>query len=327
MIFADRFWFAMARRGFILCYHGLTSGDNPSESVVNVPATEFEQLLDRLLARFHAVPLGELLKRHRAGRSTRGLFGVTFDDGYKSVLDLGRPFIARRNIPVTVFVASDAAAEGRSLWWDRIDDLRPRVPPGRWRAFEDSLGLPEEYRVGQPKDFGPLRPLRQWLLRSRLGRSTRELEAALSELELECGFRTTQRPMSWVELLELGRVPGVDFGVHTVSHAVLPLLAEEAAVREIAGCFASIGDRLGRCSPVLAAPFGLFDGRTAPEAQAAGITWTLTLDNRPLRFDARDPLVPRISITRRLTSRRLALRLAGVQRPGSRWPALPSATS
>ena len=50
MTFIDRFWFAMARRGFILCYHGLTSAEHPSESVVNVPATEFEQLLKQKLA-------------------------------------------------------------------------------------------------------------------------------------------------------------------------------------------------------------------------------------------------------------------------------------
>src|SRR5579872_4224145 len=133
--------------GAILCYHSLTTAEWPSESTANVPASELEHAIQLVQRIGEIVPLPELVDRHRAGRSTSGLVALTFDDAYATL-----PLVLPSTVPITVFVTTDATDRGARFWWDRIDDLFPRVPAARWRAFEDTIGLPATFRAGQPSE-------------------------------------------------------------------------------------------------------------------------------------------------------------------------------
>ena len=96
--------------------------------------------------------MGTLVAALRAGR-TRGLVGITFDDGYISVLETRVPELLRHGFTATVFVVSDrlggtnewdAARPGRccrpprSASWPRPGwrsaRTAPRTPAGRHRA-------------------------------------------------------------------------------------------------------------------------------------------------------------------------------------------------
>lgn len=324
----------LAPGGAILCYHSLLADPGDAAGVANVPIAEFEDVVTAVLAGARAVPLGELLDRLRRGRSTRGLLAVTFDDAYESLRTVGSPVFRRHALPVTVFPVAASCASAAPFWWDRLDDLRERVPLERWRRFEDALGLPDAYRRGQPADEGPGRPLRQWLLREHRGRWPASLEVHLAALEAEVGTRTRQRPMRWEELAAFAADPLVSVGVHTVSHPVLPLLSDEEGRAEIADAHAALRERLPGTLPVLAIPFGFYDARTVTLARDAGMSDALVLDNRVLRR-ARPAAhgVSRISITRRTPAWRQVLRATGVvERVRGRtgapaFPVLPSPTS
>jgi peptidoglycan/xylan/chitin deacetylase (PgdA/CDA1 family) len=246
-----------------------------------------------------------------------------------------RKDLTRDPVPVTIFSVTQAAKTGATYWWDRIDDLFPRVARGRWRAFESACGLPEEYRRGQPTDQGPLRPLRQWVLAAYQGRWPRHLEDALRALEEEAGFRTAHRSMTWEELASLAAVPGVEVGVHTMSHPVLPLLSDADLQREIAGAHADLRERLASVLPVLAVPFGLYDARTLRAAREAGMTASCTVAGMTLGSRNPPHALPRFCVSRGETAARLGLRLLGMlermRRRGGRdhalYPDLPSATT
>jgi peptidoglycan/xylan/chitin deacetylase (PgdA/CDA1 family) len=321
--------------GTILCYHSLTTPELPSAGVVNLPLESFQRDLAVVERWGRIVPLVDLLERHAAGRSTRGLVAITFDDAYASLLLLKGQSSSGGQVPLTVFVTVDASREGRRFWWDRIDDLHPRVPPERWRAFEDSLGLPESYRAGQPPEFGPLRPLRQFLLAAHLGRWPVELEPQLAALEAEAGFVTRHRAMTLPELDTMAQLPGVTFGVHTMSHPVLPLLNADEMRREILDCHAFLQSRFPAVVPVLAIPFGLFDARVLRVAREAGMSASLTLANRTIRRTVVPGGVPRFGLTSREPGWKLWLKLMGIgdhvadwrDRGRSPYPELPSATS
>jgi peptidoglycan/xylan/chitin deacetylase (PgdA/CDA1 family) len=47
---------------------------------------------------------------------------VTFDDGFRSVLELGLPILERLDLPATVFAVSNFASSGAPLTWDGIDN-------------------------------------------------------------------------------------------------------------------------------------------------------------------------------------------------------------
>lgn len=321
--------------GAILCFHSVATPETPSRSDVHVSLAKFKSLIVAARGIGQLVPLRDLVRRHFAGRSTAGLISITADDAYASLLGETADFLRREAIPLTVFVVAQAAALGAAFWWDRVDDLFPYVSTSRWRAFEDAAGLPPEYRNRHLAPYGPLRPLRQWILSAFTGRWPSELDRLLRELEQETGTRTAHRSMTFEELDSLAALPSVDLGVHTVSHPVLPLLPDAELHREIAGSYDALRERYANVVPILAMPFGLLDDRSVRAALDAGMTASLTLAATTLKQQCDGNDLPRFCMSQSETALKLQLRLASVFERFRRWrggavsryPALPSPTT
>lgn len=326
---------AAGTRGAVLCFHGLDVDAAPSRSSMHVPMRSLETAVAVAQSVGSVVPLRDLVTRHLAGRSTTGLVALTADDAYASLL-VAEPFLKRTGVPFAVFVVSDALATGRTFWWDRMEEVSSLALPERWRRFEDECGLPDAYRRGQPSDEGPIRPLRQWLLAEYAGRWPEAFEEPLCRLETELGGRTGQRSMTETELTGFVARTGVHVGIHTVSHAVLPLLPADEVAREIAHCHEELRARFPDVLPYLALPFGLFDQRTLKLAAEAGMEVSLSLAGEPLgRPLGRDRGISRFCVVREYTPGILALKLSGVAtllnrlrgRRVAPYPPLPSPTS
>ena len=283
--------------GAVLCFHSVTTPALPADGVSHVPVDTFTSLVTAARLFGEIVPLSELVRRHREGRNTSGMIAITFDDAYAALRTELSDVISRHAIPVTVFVVASAAATGAKYWWDRVDDSFPRVAPDRWRSFETACGLTDEYRRGQPPEYGPLRPLRQFLLATYAGRWPDHLDAALDALEQDAGHRTLHRSMTFDELSAFAAQPWVELGVHTVSHPVLPLLPDHELAHEIAAAYDALRERFAAVVPILAVPFGLYDERTIRTAGAAGMIASLTLAAAP--FDSRTSrdAIPRFCVS------------------------------
>jgi peptidoglycan/xylan/chitin deacetylase (PgdA/CDA1 family) len=296
---------------------------------------------DRFARTIHAVgavatfvSLRELVERHLSGKGTRGLVAVTFDDAYASVIEDAWPVMQALAVPITLFVVTDAARTGAPFWWDRVDELCARTDPHRWRSFEDECGLPEAFRAGQPAAMGPLRPLRQWILATHRGRWPLALEEPLRRLEVESDYRPSQRPLRFDELDAVMWSPLVDVGVHTVSHAVLPLLPDDEIRREMRAGLDALRERYPRTFPVLAPPFGLYDPRTVSVAKEEGLTACLSLEATGLDDGARSSMIPRFCMSARHQPWKAVFYTLGwwgsgrLRSPGARrYPDLPSATT
>ena len=318
----------------ILAYHGLCGSRESSFGSLHVRAERFDATLRAVSAVATFVRLADLLQRHRSGRRTRGLAAITFDDAYASVATEAAPIIDAHDVPATVFVIADAAGSGAPFWWDRIDAVFEAASPERWRSFESECGLPDVYREGQPPSMGRLRPFRQWMLATHLGRWPAELDEPLGRLEMELQCQPGQRPLTFDELDVLGRNPLVDFGVHTVSHPVLPLLPDDEIVGEVREAFDVLRARYDRTIPVLSIPFGLYDQRVVELAAGAGMHASLTLGAQLLHDGAPRSLLPRFCMTPAHRPWKAALYAMGCWRgirPRARavlpCPDLPSPTS
>jgi peptidoglycan/xylan/chitin deacetylase (PgdA/CDA1 family) len=285
MSWMDRLAAAVGRmvgtRGAVFCFHGLDEDATPACSSMHVPLGLLEAIVGTIRGLGTIVPLRDLVARHLAGRSTRGMLAVTADDGYASWL-VAEPFLERQGIPLTVFAVSDALDTGRRFWWDRIEDSASRAHPERWHRFEDECELPLAYRRGQPAAEGPVRPLRQWVLAKHAGRWPAALEEPLARLESELGPRPRQRAMTEAQLSGFLARTGADVGVHTVSHAALPFLPDQEIVAEIRQGYEALRERFRDTLPYLAIPFGLCDARTMRLAGDAGMKVSLTLPGCPL---------------------------------------------
>lgn len=295
-------WLPLTRRlatgGAIFVYHGVSSGlVDRRVGTMHVPLARMAATIRAVKRVATIIPLGELVSRHLAGRSTKGLVAVTFDDAYLSVRSEALELLRIEQVPVTFFVVLDAARAGSPFWWDRLDHVVKRTSAERWRAFERECGVPEA-EPGRSAGHEPVAALRHWLLHHHWGRWPAALEAPLTRLEQEVGSRTRQRPLTFRELDDLAKSPLIDIGPHTLTHCVLPRLSEDEMRTEIRGSLEHLRERYPQMLPVLAPPFGLYDHRTVRVAHEEGLDACVTLGGTQLDPRAGDhSLIPRFGLT------------------------------
>lgn len=99
----------------VLCYHAVSpSWDAP----LSVRPDRLERQLKSLLRRgYRGATFADAVCRPSASRT----LAVTFDDAYRSVLDLAFPILDRLRLPGTVFVPTDFAGKEGPMSWPGID--------------------------------------------------------------------------------------------------------------------------------------------------------------------------------------------------------------
>jgi peptidoglycan/xylan/chitin deacetylase (PgdA/CDA1 family) len=103
----------------ILMYHAVAAVD-VDPNMLCVPPERFAAQMSWLQRRgLRGVSVGTLIEAMRAGQP-RGLVGITFDDGYASVLDTALPVLNRHGFGATVFVISDRLG-GHNDWDEGTD--------------------------------------------------------------------------------------------------------------------------------------------------------------------------------------------------------------
>jgi peptidoglycan/xylan/chitin deacetylase (PgdA/CDA1 family) len=100
----------------IFMYHAVADvTDDPNQLAVS-PARFAEQMAWLRRSGLRGVSMGTLVEAMRAGRAA-GLVGLTFDDGYTSMLDAVVPELARYGFGATAFIIADLM--GRTNEWDQ----------------------------------------------------------------------------------------------------------------------------------------------------------------------------------------------------------------
>jgi peptidoglycan/xylan/chitin deacetylase (PgdA/CDA1 family) len=107
---------ALRQVPMILMYHAIADvAADPN--LLSVPPRRFALQMAWLSEHgLRGVGVGTLIEAMRAGRA-RGMVGITFDDGYCSVIDAALPVLQRHGFGATVFVISGRLG-GRNDWDD-----------------------------------------------------------------------------------------------------------------------------------------------------------------------------------------------------------------
>lgn len=132
----------------ILAYHRIGEDSYPD---LNTQTEQFEAHIAELSnPAYHILPLGDVVKAIKLSEKLppRSI-AVTFEGGYRSILDRAVPLLLEKNIPFTVFYAADLA-DGKSplyLNWNDLAMLKknPLVTLGILPAAYTRLaGAPQE---------------------------------------------------------------------------------------------------------------------------------------------------------------------------------------
>ncbi len=99
----------------ILCYHALSP--TWTAALSTTPA-RFERQISWLTERgYRGMTFTDAVSSPRRGR----VLAVTFDDAYRSVMELGRPILDRFGLPATVFAPTDFIGAEEPLHWPGVD--------------------------------------------------------------------------------------------------------------------------------------------------------------------------------------------------------------
>ncbi len=99
----------------VLCYHAVSP---TFPAPLSVTPEDLERQLVLLLRRGY---VGATFSGALEGPGGRGTLVVTFDDAYRSVLELGLPILERLGVPGTVFAPTDHIGSERPMVWPGID--------------------------------------------------------------------------------------------------------------------------------------------------------------------------------------------------------------
>jgi len=221
----------------VLCYHSVR-GDNDGPLPFNelhVTRNTFEQHCQLIAAYCNPISLADLRAARSGARALppRAVL-VTFDDGYRAVLDLALPVLERYKVPAVVFCCSGPIIGGRHFWFDSV------------------------YRSGG--EFAVLEarsaPVAEWLEFV----AANEALASLSDLH---------RPLTVEELKHLGASPLIAIGGHTLSHPTLALMPVEDQQREVEGCRSVLTQLLGLPIDAFAYPYGASTRDYSPDTVSA----------------------------------------------------------
>jgi peptidoglycan/xylan/chitin deacetylase (PgdA/CDA1 family) len=110
----------------VLCYHALSE---TWKADLSTTPQRFESQLSLLIARgYRPVTFTAAVTLAHSGR----LIAITFDDAYRSVLELARPILDSFAAPATVFAPTDYIGAETPMRWPGVD---------RWRGGPDEREL------------------------------------------------------------------------------------------------------------------------------------------------------------------------------------------
>jgi peptidoglycan/xylan/chitin deacetylase (PgdA/CDA1 family) len=271
--------------GFILAYHDL-------------PAEIFEQQMEALRPN-QPVHLSELFQRAATGRSTAGLFAVTFDDGVATTVQNISAVCKRRQWPVTFYLPTVYLDERRGLPFQLWNKVVPYLPKG-------VLTLPSRVL-----DLSTTEALERFKADVETAIYTQHYDDYQSLIEdlvrwvLEHDLATTEHlqppePILWSEVVDLSRHEAIRFESHGVTHTAVVALPPATLEAELVTSKRRISEHTNRECRHFCYPFGGNEsiGPVAPEIVTKVYDTATTMSRGRLRHHPWS-LVPRIPIYER----------------------------
>jgi peptidoglycan/xylan/chitin deacetylase (PgdA/CDA1 family) len=234
-------WLAKRYGGYIICYHDISE----NRFVEQIEALQPDR----------PVSLDELIARHRAGRSTAGMFAITFDDGFHDTISTVCPIARRQGWPVTIYLPTGFVNHG-SLLPMRIRNLQQRLPDTIVELGGESIDLSSHDKRQQTFER-----LITGLHTSR-GDLVEAIVTGIEEHAAGHGLLSAEeidasvKPVSWKMVEQLSACDEIDFESHGVSHDPVVALSVTELEQELIASKQEIARHTGREVKHFCYPFG-----------------------------------------------------------------------
>jgi peptidoglycan/xylan/chitin deacetylase (PgdA/CDA1 family) len=251
----------------ILVYHGIVDDEGAPwvDPRFSVPKSVFEEQMRFLAARRRVLSLDELVEKLSQKKPVaRESVVITFDDGYRSTLDIAAPILKRLGLPAVLYLVTGSVTHGTSQFIDvlyasfnrRTRDVLDFEALGVHHAdLRDPLVVRKTYLA-----------LADELMRASAAERDRFLAEIVDRLRPDGSL--PRLTMTWDEVRELRALhPGIEIGLHTRNHVDLTCCGPDVVHWELRSCVEDVRGVLG----VVARHFSFPYGRSSEAARRAVI--------------------------------------------------------
>lgn len=200
------------------------------------------------------VSLDEVRRRLIEQDFRRRFVCLTFDDGYRDVLQWAYPVLRKHEVPFALYIPTSFPDRVGELWWLALE----RVIEGNRRIGLTIDGEDRRFDTESAEQKQEVFDSLYWWLRGR--ETEEELRVVVRDLcaryRVDMNSFCDELCMSWEELGELARDPLCTIGAHTVNHVILKKASDKVARSEMEMGRAVIEAALGVRPEHLAYPVG-----------------------------------------------------------------------
>ncbi|NIR53123.1 polysaccharide deacetylase family protein [candidate division KSB1 bacterium] len=276
-----RWWNILnGKRVTILTFHRVTAQkeeqDRQGLPTISISAENFESLIRFLIRHYRIISMREFVNCAIKGVKVPGnSMIISFDDGYKELLENALPVLRQYELPAVLFVPTGAINDGGYFWWDALHALLQTASTGlqfsRQRssdpAISNYLKMMDTIVAKKQDTRGPA--IYQFIDKLQ------ELNAELRERFLDHVFSSEKhqpylpRVMTWHEIEEMSQA-GWEIGSHTVNHQFLTSVPGDAALQELTRSKEEVERRLNLEVFCFSYPGGKYSEEIVRLVQAAG---------------------------------------------------------
>jgi peptidoglycan/xylan/chitin deacetylase (PgdA/CDA1 family) len=227
---------------------------------------------------------------------------ITFDDGHIDNYTVAFPILRELGMPATIFVSTDYISNGQAFWFEQVAADICRAPAGRYRLATLDLAFEcGDMASRREASYQVLAHLKRAPDALRL----RALHELASLMPAGVGEPGERKAFNWDEARHMA-AHGIEFGSHTMSHAILARLDDAQLAAELTGSARVMERELGHRPQTVAYPAGKsgdYDARVAAAAQHSGYRLGIAYDVGINQLGALDTMALKRLAVERYTSR------------------------
>lgn len=235
-------------RGVILMFHDFTH-DPRRDLDQGSRIGDFERILAHLRRSGRDIVTLDEAQRRLRDPAARHFAVLTFDDGYRSNVDLALPAMERFEAPATIYVPTGMITRDINAWWLGLTAL--------FRDRERIDIEPMDARYSCPDLDSKIAGLRRalaWVWEDF--RRAGMLGPTFARHGIDLPDLVERAAIDEAGMIAADRHPLIEIGAHTVSHRALSLLDDADVRAEMADNKSFLEERLQREVPHFAYPYG-----------------------------------------------------------------------
>jgi len=273
----------------ILTYHGVTERPLEVTDWCFIDVCDFEEQIKYISSNFHVVHLSDAFSYIKK-ECKKPIAVVTFDDGFYNNYTIAYPILEKYQVPATIYLTTGLINTDETLWFCNLNLAvsSSRKPKFTWenKLFDISDNKNKSKSIAQLKSVLKLKTVEE------MNESLIDIYRILDYFPIPpIPYDSPFRMLDYDAICEMKKSPLINFGAHTVTHAILTKIPKDQSKFEINKSIENVNIITGNNNQTFAYPNGLpddFDNYHIEQLQSKDIEFAVTTTEGINHFNA-DP--------------------------------------